>query len=40
MIVDLFGKQIERRVLMMALSRRSDLHRHPEVIGVVIRVVQ
>ena len=40
MIVDLFGKQIERRILMMTPSRRSELHRHPEAIGVVFGVVQ
>ena len=40
MIVDLFDKQIERRVLMMTPSRMNELHRHPEAIGVVIGLVQ
>ena len=38
-IVDLFDKQIERRVFMITLSRRSKLHRYPEAIGMVIGIV-
>ena len=39
MIIDLFDKQIERRVLMKTFSRRSELHRHPEAIEVVKKLV-
>ena len=34
--VDLINEQIERRMLIIPLSRGSQLHRHTEAIGVVV----
>ena len=36
--VDLFNEQIERRMLIIPLSRGSQLHRHTEAIGVVVEM--
>ena len=36
--VDLFDKQIERHMLKIRLSRGSQLHRHTEAIGVVVKM--
>ena len=37
--VDLFDEQIERHMLIILLSRGSELHRHIEAIEVVVVVV-
>ena len=36
MIIDLFNEKIERRMLIIPLSRGSQLHRYTEAIGMVV----
>ena len=36
MFVNLFDKQIEQRILMILLCKKSELHKHSEAVEVVV----